>query len=360
MHFYHRMTYKQDMLKSKLYNFLIAPKYRIWRHILFVLAFALISFRQTSYIFRDKIDIVQDYIPLLSLITLTVYLVSLYANIYFFVPCYLLNKKYKRYLLSVFAIIFIQIAYLLIMEYVVRNELGLPHKIPVYNLFTFIQCIPSSTINLMCILGTSATVLFKRQAMENERITRIEQENIKSELDRLKEQLSPDFLSKILNKTSVLVTTVPRKASDMLMRLSGLLRYQLYDCNRDRVLLSAEVNFIRSYLELEKMYNSRFEYEFTVDKKLKDIFIPPMLFIPFIQHAIMRIENSDEFISMHVSFTPEKNALLFICRTSNKVLISEVELYAIKKRLDLIYPDEGYFLSVVHNEARLQLKDITV
>jgi len=212
---------------------------------------------------------------------------------------------------------------------------------------------------MMCILGTSATVVFKKQVMENERISKMEQEHIQSELARLKEQLSPDFLSNILNKTSVLVTTDPKKASDMLMRLGSLLRYQLYDCNRDRVLLSAEVNFIRGYLELEKMYNSRFEYEFTVDEKLKDVFIPPMLFIPFVQHAIMRIENSDESISLHVSFAPERNALLFICRTSNKVLISEVELYAIKKRLDLIYRDGGYSLSVNNNEARLQLKDIT-
>lgn len=94
------------MLKSKLYELIVEPKYRIWRHILFILAFALISYRQTSYMFRDSMESIGSSISTLSLITMTVYVISLYVNIYYFVPRYLINKNYKAYLLCLFLTIF--------------------------------------------------------------------------------------------------------------------------------------------------------------------------------------------------------------------------------------------------------------
>jgi len=345
------------MFKSKLYNFLIAPKYRIWRHILFILAFALISYRQTTYILGDSIEVVKDYVFIISLITLAMYLLSLYANIYFFVPRYLLNKKYSSYLISFFFITFVQITYLLAMEYVVRETFGLPHRIPSYNLLTFIQCIPSSTINMMCILGTSATVLFKHQALENERMNRMEQENIKSQLDRLKEQISPIFLSNILNKTSILVKSDPGKTFDMLMSLGQLLRYQLYDSSREKVLLSAEINFLKEYLQLGQLYCERIKYEFVLENEVKDLFISPLLFIPFIQQSVNKADDTDKVIFIQICFKMENSNLIFICQSNYKELLSEDELFAIRKRLSLIYPN-NYLLSVSDGKAILQLNNI--
>ena len=346
------------MLKSKLYNFLVEPKYRVWRHTLFILSFALISYRQTSYILRDSIGVVRDIIPFISLITLSVYLISLYTNIYFFVPRYLLKKKYKQYLLCFFFIIFIQILYLLTMEYIVRTSYGLPHRIASYDIFAFLHCIPSSTINMMVILGTSATVLFKHQVLENERMNRMERENLKSELDRLKEQISPTFLSNILNKTAILVKSDSQKAYIMLMKLGQLLRYQLYDSSRDKVLLSAEINFLKEYLELGQLYSDRIDYKVIVENEIKQLFVSPLLFIPFIQQSVNKTDEIDETIFLHIYFRMENSNLIFICRSNCEEILSDDEFFAIKKRLSLIYPD-NYSLNVEKGTATLHLNNIS-
>lgn len=345
------------MLKSTLYNCIIEPKYRILRHILFILAFALISYRQTSYVFRDSIGTIGDSILILSLVTLTMYLGTLYTNIYYLVPRYLISKKYKAYLLCFFLIVVLQISYLLVMEYVVRNHFGLPHRITSYNLLVFIQCIPSSMINILCILGTSATALFKYQVLENKRVSRMEQENIKSELDRLKEQISPAFLSNILNKTATLVKSEPSKAFEMLMKLGQLLRYQLYDAERDKVLLNAELNFLKEYLLLSQLDYNRLDYKFVVDGDIKNIFIPPLLFIPFIQQSTSN-PNDAERVSLQVKFRTEGSDLIFICQSDYKELLSENELFAIKKRLELICPN-NYSLVITEGKAVLQLNNIS-
>lgn len=343
------------MLKRILYNFINTEKYRILRHMLFILAFALISYRQTSYIFRDSIGSIGQSVFILSLITMTVYLVSLYANIYYFVPRYLINKKYKAYLLCLFFTVIFQVSGLIIMEQVARVHLGLPLRITSYNLSLFIQYIPTSIMNILCILGTSATVLFKYQVKENMRVCRMEQENIKSELDRLKEQISPRFLSNILNRTATLVKSEPSKAYQMLMNLGQLLRYQLYDSNREKVLLRAEINFIREYLELSQLYCNKLNYKLVIETGTKDLFVSPLLFIPFIQQSIDK--SGDEAISLEIHFCLKNSDLAFICQSDYKDILSDNELFAIKKRLELIYPN-NHSLSIEKGKATLQIINI--
>lgn len=345
------------MFKTILYNFVVNPRYRIWRHILFILAFTLISYRQTSYMFRDSIAVIGNSIFLLSLITLTVYLVPLYANIYYFVPRYLIKKNYKIYLLCFFLIVFFQIYGLVAMEHVVRTHLGLPLKITSYNLLVFLQYIPTSIMNMICILATSVTVLFKYQVQEKRRVSRMEQENIKSELDRLKEQISPAFLSNILNRTAALVKSEPSKAYEMLMKLGQLLRYQLYDSSREKVLLRSEINFIKEYLELNKLYCQGLNYKLVVQTGIREMFISPLLFIPFIQRSVDKA-GDDEPLSLEIRFSSENTGLTFVCRSDYKEILSDDELFAIKKRLELIYADH-YSLSIEQGIATLQLNTIS-
>jgi LytS/YehU family sensor histidine kinase len=243
------------------------------------------------------------------------------------------------------------------MEHVVRVYLGLPLKIISYNLLVFIQYIPSSIMNMLCILGTSATVLFKYQILENKRVSQMEQENIKSELDRLKEQISPIFLSNILNRTATLVKSEPSKAYQMLMKLGQLLRYQLYDSGRDKVLLHSEINFMKEYLELSQLYCRRLNYKLVVETGMKEMLISPLLFIPFIQQSVDK-SDGDETLSLEIRFSLENSNLIFVCQSDYEEILSEDELFAIKKRLELIYSN-NYSLSIERGTAILQLNNIS-
>ena len=74
------------------------------------------------------------------------------------------------------------------------------------------------------------TLLLKEWMIENQRVSQME--NVLSEVEQLKEQVSPELLFKTLHHSGELTLTKPEKASKMLMKLSQLLRYQLYDCSR--------------------------------------------------------------------------------------------------------------------------------
>lgn len=224
------------------------------------------------------------------------------------------------------------------MENIARVHWGLPPKITSYNLLVFIQYIPTSVINMLCILGTSATILFKYQVQENKRASRMEQENIKSELNRLKEQISPAFLSKILTRTAVLVEAEPAKAYQMLMKLGQLLRYQLYDSGRDKVLLRSEINFLKEYLELSRLYCKGLHYKLDDKTVTKDVFVSPMLFIPFIQQSVDRAMEHKTTL-LEICFHTENSKLIFVCQSDYQEMLLDNELFAIRKRLELIYPN---------------------
>ena len=123
------------------------------------------------------------------------------------------------------------------------------------------------------------TVLLKEWMINNRRVSQMEKAHVVSEVERLKEQISPELLFKTLHQSGELTLSEPETASKMLMKLSQLLRYQLYDCNRAKVLLSSEITFLTNYLTLEQTSRPQFYYEFTSEGEVNRMLVPPLLFI---------------------------------------------------------------------------------
>ena len=103
----------------------------------------------------------------------------------------------------------------------------------------------------------------------------MEKVHVLSEVEQLKEQVSPELLFKTLHHSGELTLSEPEKASKMLMKLSQLLRYQLYDCSRTKVLLSSEINFLNNYLTLEQNSQAQFNYELLADGEVNRTLVPP-------------------------------------------------------------------------------------
>ncbi|MFR7879247.1 MAG: hypothetical protein ACLU4J_24225, partial [Butyricimonas paravirosa] len=83
-----------------------------------------------------------------------------------------------------------------------------------------------------------------------------------------------------------------------------MLRYQLYDSTREKVLLSADISFIRDYMNLEKILNDRFDFNITTDKDIDHVLVPPLLFIPVVEHALGYIRSHDtgKFPDIYILF----------------------------------------------------------
>lgn len=108
-----------------------------------------------------------------------------------------------------------------------------------------------------------------------------------TQLSALKSQLNPHFLFNALNSINALIGSEPKKAREMLIKLSDLLRLSISKQKQGTVSLSTELEFVHIYLDIEKIrLEERLDYNEQIDSSLMEIEIPPMILQPLIENAV--------------------------------------------------------------------------
>ncbi|MCC8174540.1 MAG: histidine kinase, partial [Odoribacter sp.] len=103
---------------------------------------------------------------------------------------------------------------------------------------------------------------------------------MQSEVKNLKQQATPELLFSSLHTAGELAEKKPEKAVDIIMNLSTVLRYQLYEGDKKQVLLKTETEYIKNYLHLIRLISeNNFVYKIKTDAKLNFVFIPPLLYM---------------------------------------------------------------------------------
>ncbi|HKO79179.1 MAG TPA: histidine kinase, partial [Chitinophagaceae bacterium] len=203
----------------------------------------------------------------------------------------------------------------------------------------FIQISAVSTVLLGSVVGLA---VFKKWIKDIQRMNELHQTNLKTELEQLKSQVNPHFLFNTLNNLLVLVKTDTEKASQVLLGLSDLLRYQLYDSSRERILLTKDIAFMHNLLELEKIRKNDFTYEIHTEGTVDNLSLPPFLFIPFVENAIKHGASTvgHSYLTLHFRIT--EHQLHFASENSKPPVktnsIGGLGLKNIKRRLELLYP----------------------
>lgn len=314
--------------------FLFGSKYRIWRHLIFILVGAIITFNQVFIAYQDSQSVLGSRIYLICFFSFAIYLMAMYFNYFYLIPGFLLKGKYTVYTIALCIIVFLLPTLSIAGEYGVRNGLGLTHRITSYTSpLILVDNLSASVITAICFCGVSVIVLFRKWMTGNLEVARLEGEHIKSELNKLKGQIAPAFLSQTLRNASSAVEMDPQKTSGMLMQLGQLLRYQLYDAGRDRILLKSEINFLTQFIELEQKNNPGLQYRIHTEGDINSTFVAPMLFISLVQCIIA------DSSMLNLYFWIEERTLTFICKTDIEKLLDNDVFSLVKQRLELQYPD---------------------
>ena len=145
----------------------------------------------------------------------------------------------------------------------------------------------------------------------------------------------------------------------MLMKLSQLLRYQLYDCSRQKVLLSSEIAFLTNYLTLEQGSSARLNYELTSEGEVNRMLVPPLLFIPFVQYVVKLLHERQlsASVSLKIHLQAERGTVIFTCICPELDLSAGKGLERIRQRLNLLYGNR-YELLLTTKCIRLELKGV--
>ena len=171
---------------------------------------------------------------------------------------------------------------------------------------------------------------------------------MRSELSFLRSQISPHFIFNILNSIVYLIRTkADKKAEDVTIRLSSLMRYMLYDSDQSMVPLDREVDYVQNYIDLQRMrFEDDVQIEFTVSGTIDGSMIEPMLLIPFVEnafkHGVGFVKNP--YIKVQLSF--QNGSLAFNVENKIGKLLEDqkdessgIGLKNVTRRLELLYPD---------------------
>jgi len=215
------------------------------------------------------------------------------------------------------------------------------------------------------LIGSALFEVASYATRKEREATEFRSEKLEAELKFLKSQINPHFLFNALNNIYALTIIKSDSAPDNLLKLSGMLRYMLYDCKADRVPLAKEIDYLRHFIDLNLLKDSRgLNVEVHLDESRPGLSIAPMLLIPFVENAFKHSKVEDRargWIRIELSTQPEH--ILFVVENSMpdaatpKDLVGGIGLVNVRRQLELLYPDRHELAIEQDAEAfRVRLK----
>jgi two-component system, LytTR family, sensor histidine kinase AlgZ len=182
----------------------------------------------------------------------------------------------------------------------------------------------------------------------------VENEKLTAELNFLKAQINPHFLFNTLNNLYYLAYTKSENTTEVIAKLSQMMRYMIYDSNHAKVLLTKEIEYIESYISLERLrLNNQIPIEFTVEGNVSTILITPFILITFLENAFKHgVTNNNPNAWVKISLKINGTECLYTVSNSKITSAqaynggkSGIGLQNVHRRLALSYPDQ-YELNV--------------
>ena len=275
---------------------------------------------------------------------------AVYLTLYVLMPKLLFKGKYTEFfawlllLIAVFAM-FSWFEYLFFQHPVFwPND---TFESPLFNLGKILKAVN----NIYPVVAMAVVFKwFKFWYVEQKKNQQLVEDKLEAELKFLKSQIHPHFLFNTLNNLYALTLKQSKEAPEVVLKLSELLDYMLYECNADRVPLSREVRLVKDYIALEKIrYGERLTVNLNVTNENGDENVAPLIILPFVENAFKH-GASDEleasWISIDISL--KHKSLTLKVENSKSSHTESVDQFAykegiglknVKRRLEILYPE---------------------
>ena len=183
----------------------------------------------------------------------------------------------------------------------------------------------------------------------------VQEEKVTAELQLLKAQVHPHFLFNTLNNIYSFSLENSPKTPGLILKLSSLLSYMLYECKSEEVQLENEVEIMKNYIDLEReRYDNKIEISWSIEGEIKDKFIAPLLLLPFLENAFKHgLSEQIEKPWLSIDISVERNILH--CKIANSAnegvqpSKNGIGIDNVKKRLNLLYQGK-HELKITHEE----------
>ena len=190
-------------------------------------------------------------------------------------------------------------------------------------------------------------------ASEKEK-TELEKENVASRLLLLRSQISPHFFMNTLNNIHALIDSSTEEAKEAIIKLSKMMRYQLYETDSEMTSLKKEAEFLSSYIDLMRLrFSEKVKVSFSLPDPVPEGKVPPFMLVSFIENAFKHGISYDRESYVNIDMVAGSGKLILTVRNSRaeRERIEETKgigLDNTRKRLDLIYGN-SYRLDIIDN-----------
>ncbi len=340
------------MITYKEYPLVFSRKYRLIRHLIFW----LIQIPVFSFLFKLP-DTPYWHMHIMSALWIPVFILYAYPIMYTLIPRYLLLEQYM--LFAILLIIWAVIGYFL--NYFFRLYVLFPISDQLQYKAIKNPWAATSYLAMNVMAGFACMiVLFKYWIKKQKDYLTAEKEKTTAELQLLKAQIHPHFLFNTLNNIYSFSLENSSKTPQMILKLSSLLSYMLYDCKANEVLLENEIEMMNNYIELEKeRYGTRLEISVNIEGDICGQQITPLLILPFLENAFkhgaseqlekpwLSLDISVKYNMLRCKVVNSKNEMPFTTKKG-------IGIENVQKRLAYLFPgrhnlklnDEGSFFVV--------------
>jgi sensor histidine kinase YesM len=283
-----------------------------------------------------------------SILLMPITMLTTYFVVYFLIPRYLLTKKYNFFILYSFYTLIIStdiIGLVIVFYFLFLSNLNVTEMPFMSKKFVFVLIVVYLVVGLVSfisLLNHNFKTISKNKELQNKILeTQLQIKN--QELQYLKKQIHPHFLFNTLNTIYGFALKQSKDTPEIILKLSNLLEYILYQVNKSKVSLKEEVLHIKEYIELEKIrFQDTLKVSFNSDAIADEIHVAPMLLIPFVENAFKHGSLIDGFLTVEITISLNEYEFEFCIK--NTVLESDenqniegIGLENIKKRLSLLY-----------------------
>lgn len=237
-------------------------------------------------------------LPWKFILTSTLLVPLFYINSSFLFPSKFNRKTSTRYIINLFGVALLFYIILVLLEYLTtpappKDLMNLPlfeddpnrdvdrprrgmYRVLLKPIFSLLFMVLISTLYAL------VDYFFKEEQNKEDK----KKERLESELSFLRSQVSPHFLLNTLNSVLYLVRTKSEKAEELVLKLSDIIKYMIYECNNKEVPLSSEIQYLKNYIELQTVrFGEDVKITFHCDGDFSGYKIEPMLMVPYVENA---------------------------------------------------------------------------
>jgi hypothetical protein len=286
---------------------------------------------------------------------------------------YLLPKLFNGKVIDFFTLLVISLGLALVLKFLVAYYFTSGDVMPEYAGITSTLNLAYATSYLLgqiYVIGfVTAIKLAIDWIKQKEYLTETNEMLLENELKYLRSQIQPHFFFNTLNNLYSLTIDKSDKAPDLILKLSDLMKYFLYETGKEFQTLENEISHIKDYIEIEKLrYDENLKVNFNINSKTKKVIVKPLILIPLVENAFKHgARNSKKNGYITIDLNAKSNLLDFRIENSFekptkkiKAQIGGIGLTNLKKRLDLNYGPDFFNLDIIKEKnkyiAHLKIK----